>query len=207
MLTDNQPKALMCEKLVIAVTGSVGAALSLPAFLLLSRRLFARENRVLLSLSGSRFISPYVAQMFSGAPVITDMFDCAEFCVPHIEATRGAELLLVMPATANIIGKVAHGIADDLVSTAVLAAPCPVVFAPNMNEVMWTKPAVVRNVGILQEMGHHVIPPTMGFEISTMEETFGGMPSPQEILKRLVDILITSRGTRANNEAVNRHGR
>src|SRR5262249_19614274 len=66
--------------------------------------------------------------------------------VPHIELTRWADVMLVLPATANILGKAAHGIADDLVSTCIVAADCPVVFVPAMNEVMWRKPAVQPNV-------------------------------------------------------------
>ena len=183
----------MCSTLVIAVTGSVGAAAILPEFLLLSRRVFAKRNQVLLSKSAMHFIQPYVAELYSGIPVITDMFDSSEFCVPHLQTTREAEILLVMPATANIIGKAAHGIADDLISTTILAADCPIVFAPNMNYSMWSKTVVQCNIEALRRQGHHIVEPTTGIEVSTAEETFGCMPSAKAILKALVEILMAQR--------------
>jgi phosphopantothenoylcysteine synthetase/decarboxylase len=120
----------------------------------------------------------------SGASVLTDLFDPgAPLTVGHVEITDAAQALLVMPATANILGKAAAGIADDAVSAAILAAACPVVFVPNMNERMWHHPLVRRNVRTLKDAGYHLIPPARGVEVSTLREREGGMPAFETIVR------------------------
>jgi len=149
-----------------------------------------------MTASAEQFVSPYSLHLFSGFPVLTDTFDRTEYSVPHIEVTRNADLLVVLPATANIMSKVANGIADDLVSTCIVAADrCPIVFVPNMNESMWKNKAVARNVDRLRADGHHIIEPTVGIEISTMEPTFGIMPDVRTLLKRLVEIVAEHRAS------------
>jgi phosphopantothenoylcysteine decarboxylase/phosphopantothenate--cysteine ligase len=99
-----------------------------------------------------------------------------DFPAPHVSLPDWADLFLVLPASANIIGKAAHGIGDDLLSSAVVAATCPVAFVPSMNMQMWNKPAVQRNVRQLTEDGYHVFAGVQeGFRGSTgkMEECIG----------------------------------
>jgi phosphopantothenoylcysteine synthetase/decarboxylase len=178
-----------CDTLVIAVTGSVGV-LSMPAYVRLFRAALARDVYVIMSRSAQRFITPYSFALYTDHPVFCDTFEQHEgFKVPHIDLARRADLLLVAPATANILARCAHGICDDLISTTVVACQAPVVFVPSMNEIMWRSRVVQRNAALLRELGHHVIEPAMGFEIADNKPTFGAMPPFVEILEALTAIL------------------
>lgn len=106
--------------------------------------------------------------------------------MPHIQLTRWAQLLLIMPASANTLGKAAHGLCDDLTSLCIISSRSPVVFVPSMNEVMWDKPAVQRNVQQLREVhGYHVIEPTTGYEVSDLSAARGAMPSLKQVFAAL----------------------
>jgi phosphopantothenoylcysteine synthetase/decarboxylase len=106
--------------------------------------------------------------------------------VVHLDLTRWADLMLVMPATANVLGKAAAGIADDVLTTCILAATSPVVFVPSMNDAMWVKPAVQRNVATLRADGYGVIPPAVGLAAVDGKPGEGATP----------DILVVLRWTR-----------
>jgi phosphopantothenoylcysteine synthetase/decarboxylase len=179
----------LLKKIVLAVTGSTGAASAIPRFISVLRQMFAEEVVVVLSESAKHFVTPYVASIFSGQPAVSEFYSTDQFIVPHIQCCDSADVLLVMPATANILAKVAHGIADELVSATVLAAKCPVVFVPSMNGSMWNKKATQRNLSQLQEDGYHVIQPTWGTEVSNFEPTFGAMPAFPQILRALAGVL------------------
>src|SRR5687767_9432296 len=119
--------------------------------------------------------------------------------VPHIELGRNVDLVLVYPATVNIVGKVAHGIADELIAALVLATPAPVVFVPVANAQMWAQPAVRRNLRTLAEDGYLVLAPLAGVEVATREgldEMTEPFPMPT-LLAQLRSVLTdpTSRGT------------
>jgi phosphopantothenoylcysteine decarboxylase/phosphopantothenate--cysteine ligase len=186
-------KKKLFHKVVLAVTGSVGAAVEIPRFSFLLRRLFVEELTIVLSRSAQRFVSPYVATLCAGRAAVTDGETTEPYLVPHVQVTKGADLLLVMPATANILAKAAHGIADDIVSATILAALCPVTFVPNMNGAMWANAATRANVLRLKEFGHQVIEPTWGTEVATLERTFGAMPAFSQIL-RSVASAVKARG-------------
>ncbi len=180
--------SLPCGNLLIGVTGSVGA-LNVPLYLFLFRKSFAKEIHVMMSQAAQKFLRPYALRMLSGNPVFTDTFEVTnEVRVPHIELTRSAELFLIMPATANIIGKAANGICDDLISTSITACRAPIVFVPSMNEVMWTNITVQQNIQRLKVLGHHVIEPAYGYEVSDMEQAYGVMPSFASLLDQLTSI-------------------
>jgi phosphopantothenoylcysteine decarboxylase/phosphopantothenate--cysteine ligase len=181
------------KKLVLAVTGSVGAAVEIPRFSFLLRRMFVEELVIVLSTSAQRFVSPYVAAICAGRPAVTDGETTDPYLVPHVQVTKGADLLLVMPATANILAKAANGIADEIVSATVLAALCPVAFVPNMNGAMWANAATRANISRLKEFGHHIVEPTWGTEVATLERTFGAMPAFSQIL-RSVASAVKARG-------------
>ncbi len=182
-----------CGNLLVGVTGSVGA-LNVPLYLFLFRQSFAKEIHVMMSRAAQKFVRPYAIRIVSGNPVFTDTFEVTnEVGVPHIELTRSAELLLIMPATANIIGKAANGICDDLISTSIMACRAPIVFVPSMNEVMWTNKAVQQNIQKLKVLGHHVIEPAYGYEVSDMEQTYGVMPSFASLLDQLTSIFARTR--------------
>jgi phosphopantothenoylcysteine decarboxylase/phosphopantothenate--cysteine ligase len=178
-----------CRTLLLGLTGSVGV-LIVPHYIYLLRQLFADRVVVMMSESAQRFVSPYTFRLFSGSTVFTDSFDITDDVrVPHIELTREADLLVVMPATANIVGKVASGICDDLISTAAAACEAPVVFVPSMNPSLWENPIVRHNVRKLRRVGHRVLEPGYGYEIADMKRTYGVMPSFETILEELRSIM------------------
>jgi phosphopantothenoylcysteine decarboxylase/phosphopantothenate--cysteine ligase len=143
-----------------------------------------------MSQSATEFVTPVTMRAVSGEPVLAGLFDAdAPFPIGHVQVSERASVLIVMPATANIIGKAAGGIADDAVSASILAAACPVVFVPNMNDRMWHTPAVQRNVRRLMRDGYYVVPPEEGVVVSTLRSGAGGMPSFEAILEFVGGVL------------------
>jgi phosphopantothenoylcysteine decarboxylase/phosphopantothenate--cysteine ligase len=113
--------------------------------------------------AATKFVSPLTFQTLSGNPVHTDLFAAPPLWnVEHVALAERADLGVVAPATANIIGKVASGVADDFLSTTLLAMSCPVLFVPSMNANMYAHPAVKRNLGILSDYGYEVMTPDTG---------------------------------------------
>ncbi len=184
---------LLCERLLLGVTGSP-AALSMPQYVLMMRQSLATTVHVMMSRGAQRFVRPYTMRLFAGGWVYTDTHQVAgSVLVPHIDLTQDADLLLVMPATANLLGKAAHGICDDLISTAVVACPAPVVLVPAMNGTMWRSRAVQRNVGLARELGYHVVEPGIGLQLADMKEAPGVMPPLEHILGDLIGIVAAHR--------------
>src|ERR671916_2622715 len=119
---------------------------------------------VVMTAEAQKFITPLTFEALSGRPVRTGTFDLVETSDPqHIGLTERADLMLVAPATANVIAKVAHGLCDDLVSLIVCAAACPVVFAPAMNSRMWDHPVARENVAKLTAIGYRFVGPEAGW--------------------------------------------
>jgi phosphopantothenoylcysteine decarboxylase/phosphopantothenate--cysteine ligase len=143
---------------------------SLPGFVLSLLRHFADDVRVVLSRAAAKLVAPAAVQAASRHPVFIEMEDVGDgVFVPHIELGRDVDLVLVFPATVNIVGKVAGGIADELISALILATEAPVVFVPVANEAMWAHPAVRRNLRTLEQDGYLVLPPLPGVEVATRE--------------------------------------
>ena len=182
----------LVKNLLIGVTGSVGI-LSVPYYIKLLRESIAENVHVMMSHSAQKFVTPYTMRLYSGNYVFTDSFDITEDVkVPHIELTRKCDMFVIMPATANIMGKTANGICDDLISTAVMACTSPVVFVPAMNPTMWFSKANQKNVSVLKELGHHVLPPSEGYEVADMKPSFGSMPEFEVIANFLKTIVSKS---------------
>jgi phosphopantothenoylcysteine synthetase/decarboxylase len=191
--------ALLCDSLLLGVTGSP-AALSMPQYLLMMRQTLVKKLRVMMSRSAQRFVRPYTMRLFAGDWVYTDTHRVAGgLLVPHIGLTNDVDLVLIMPATANIIAKAAGGICDDLVSTAIVASPAPVVLVPAMNGTMWRSRVVQRNVQEVRDLGYHVIDPGIGLQLADMTEAAGLMPPLEHILDDLVAIVASDR--QAGSEA------
>lgn len=179
----------LVNNLLLGVTGSVGV-LTVPYYIKLLRESIAKKVHVMMSHSAQKFVTPYTMKLYSGNHVFTDSFDISDDVrVPHIELTQKCDMFVIMPATANIIGKVANGICDDLISTSVMACVAPVVFIPSMNPNMWFSKANQKNVSVLKELGHHVLPPSEGYEIAYMKPSFGSMPEFDEIANFLKTIV------------------
>lgn len=151
------------KNIVLGVTGGVAAYKALDVISRLKKKDFNVD--VIMTKSAAEFVTPLSFQSLSGNPVITDMFDEPKaWEIQHISLAKKADLLIVVPATASIIGKVANGIADDMLSTTIMAAAlrCPVVFAPAMNTYMYENPIVQENIKKLKGYGYSFIEPESG---------------------------------------------
>src|SRR5205809_5331664 len=120
------------------------------------------EVRVAMTPSATRFVGAPTFEGVSGSPVQTGMWGGGNTPEPHVFLGDWAQLILVAPATANVIGRIAGGRSDDIVTATLLAARCPVVVAPAMNDAMWSKPAVQENLGTLRHRGVTVVEPESG---------------------------------------------
>jgi len=149
------------KRIVLGVTGGIAAYKS--ADLVRRLRDAGAEVRVVMSRGAMAFITPLTFQAVSGNPVHTDLLDeKAEAGMGHIELARWADQVLVAPATANFMARLAHGMAQDLLSTLCLATSAPLAIAPAMNQQMWSNAATQANRDLLQERGVQLIGPESG---------------------------------------------
>lgn len=175
------------REILLAVTGGVAAYKSAD----LTSKLVQAGARVtvVMTRAARRFIGATTFEALTGRPVYRDMFRPREHHIgEHIGLARRAELYVIAPCTADMLGKLAHGLADDLASTLALSVTCPVVVAPAMNNEMWAKPAVQRNVARLREDGVHIIGPAAGW-LSCQNVGPGRMSEPAEILEAIRELL------------------
>lgn len=144
---------------------------------------------VAMTAAAQRFITPLTFETLTGRRVYTGLWDAADSHDPqHLSLTEAADLFIIAPATANIIGKLAHGIADDLVSTMALAAASPIVLAPAMNTRMWENSVVRENVQSLTRRGCWIVPPGEGW-LACRAVGAGRMAEPETILAEAIAIL------------------
>ncbi|MES2562804.1 MAG: bifunctional phosphopantothenoylcysteine decarboxylase/phosphopantothenate--cysteine ligase CoaBC, partial [Pseudomonadota bacterium] len=149
------------KTILLGLTGGIAAYKAAE----LTRRLSERnvQVHVVMTQAACGFITPATMQALSGNPVYTDMWDSRiRDNMPHIELSRDKDLVLVAPASADFMAKLATGLADDLLSTLCLARDCPLVVAPAMNRQMWEHPATQRNVARLRADGVEVLGPASG---------------------------------------------
>ena len=170
------------QKIVLAVTGSIAAYKSCELLRLLIKR--GAEESVIMTEAAQRFVTPLSFQALGAKKVYTGDWGDSASPIPHIEATKDASLLLVAPATANILAKAAQGLADDLLSAAILAARCPVAYAPAMNTFMWHNQATQRNVTQLTQDGAIFLGPDSG-EQACGDIGSGRMLEPEDIIELL----------------------
>lgn len=139
-----------------------------------------------MTQAAQQFVTPLTCQVLSQQAVATDLFDShQELVMGHIELARWADQVIVAPASANLLAKMAHGLADDLLSTLLLAAECPISVAPAMNQAMWRNPATQRNVEMLKRQGVRIIGPDSG-EQACGEVGPGRMVEPLLICQQLL---------------------
>jgi phosphopantothenoylcysteine decarboxylase len=144
---------------------------------------------VVMTDAGTRFVGPVTFQALTGRRVFTSMWDADErHDHRHIQLPELADLIVVAPATANIIGKIASGIADDLVSTTIMSADSPVLLAPAMNARMWSNPVVQQNVERLRSLGYHFVGPESGW-LSCGTTGVGRMAEPEAIVDAIAELL------------------
>ncbi len=149
------------KEIVLGVTGGIAAYKACEIVRELKKD--SANVHVVLTASGAQFITPLTLQTLSKNPVVTDLFDLiSESQIGHISLAQRAHLLLIAPATANIIGKIRNGISDDMLSTVVMATAAPVLIAPAMNTQMYASPAVLENIATLRRRGFHFVEPDEG---------------------------------------------
>ena len=167
-------------RILLMVTGGIAAYKSCFLTRLLVQAGFS--VKVAMTESATQFVSPMTFQVLSGHPVATDLWGEGQSdALDHVEYSRWADLTVVAPATANTMAKAAAGIADEIVSTLLLAQPGPVLMAPAMNDNMWRHPATRVNAELLKKRGVHLVGPGSGFlACGTVDE--GRMVEPEEIL-------------------------
>lgn len=172
-------------KVILAVTGCIGAYKSAVILRLLQKD--GHEVFPVMTRNAERFITPLTMEKLSGNKVVSSLWDMGTGEVDHITSARKADLLLVAPATANILAKFAHGIADDFLSTLHLAFNGPVMIAPAMNKVMWENPATRENCRVLESRGVHLIQPGDGYQ--ACGETGPGRLADPEVIVEAVNAL------------------
>lgn len=170
------------KKIVLGVCGGIAAY---KAVELLRLYVKARaEVFVIMTRSAQEFVTPLTFQTLSGHPVHTELFNLfQESEIGHISLADRADLFVVAPATANVIGKVANGIADDLLTTTIMATKAPVLFAPAMNVNMWENPLYRQNEDRLKKFGYHFLEPASG-ELACGWEGKGKLPDPAVIAEK-----------------------
>lgn len=149
------------KTVVLGVTGGIAAYKACDLVSRLRKQDIA--VKVIMTKSACEFVQPLTFEVLSGARVVTDMFD-RDFTweVEHISLAKAADVFAIVPATANIIGKAAHGIADDMLSTTLMATRAPILFAPAMNTGMYENPAVQENISVLKARGALFVEPASG---------------------------------------------
>ena len=175
------------HRLLLGVTGGIAAYKVAELARLLQRNNV--EVRVAMTEAATRFVTPATFQALTGKPVVTDLWDPRfDNHMAHIELSRGVDAILVAPASADFLAKVAHGLADDVLSTTCLARNCPLLVAPAMNREMWDSPATQRNVKTLQGDGVTLLGPAAGDQ-ACGEVGMGRMLEPEELLQAVLAFL------------------
>jgi len=175
------------REIVLCVTGGVAAYKAAD----LASKLRQRGANVTVAMTDAaqRLVCPATFRAVTGNPVATTLWPAPGVRpLDHIALADRAELVLVAPATANCFGKVAAGIADDVVTTTVMAARVPTIFAPAMNDRMWTNPVVQRNVTTLKELGYTLVGPGEGW-LACGTRGPGRMAEVEEILQAVEAVL------------------
>src|SRR5437868_12355875 len=172
------------KRVVLGVTGGIAAYKAAELTRLLVKETIAVD--VVMTAAATKFIAPMTMQALSGNPVLIDLWESgAANAMGHIELSRHADAIIVAPASANFMAKVAHGLADDLLSTLCLARDCPLLVAPAMNRQMWWNKATQRNVAQLAADGVIILGPDTG-ELACKENGEGRMLEAEALHAALV---------------------
>ena len=175
---------LQGKRIVLGVTGGIAAYKAAELVRLLGKD--GVDVQVAMTGGAAHFVTPTTFQALSGKPVFADQWDARmPNAMAHIDLSRQADLIVVAPASADFVARVAHGLADDLLATMVLARDCPLLLAPAMNRQMWENPATRRNVAQLAADGVHILGPASG-EQACGEVGAGRMLEPAEIVEEVV---------------------
>ena len=178
--------SLTNKRVLLGITGGIAAYKCAELTRFLSKA--GAEVRVAMTKAATEFITPLTMQALSGNRVSLDLLDAeAEAAMGHIELARWADLVLVAPATADFIARIAHGQADDILSTLVLASSAPVAVAPAMNQAMWGDSGTQSNLSELAERGFHIFGPAEG-EQACGDVGLGRMLEPEQLIEHCADL-------------------
>lgn len=179
------PALFQGRKVVFCVSGGIAAYKAVQV--VRDMAVAGADVRVCMTRSATKFVGPQTFASLSGNHVYTELFGGGPD-VPHVELARGAQLVVVAPATANIIAKMAHGFADDIVSATLLTARCPILLAPAMHTEMWENAATQSNIAWLRERSVEILGPASG-ALSSGDEGPGRLVEPDEILSDAARLL------------------
>ncbi|MCX7842692.1 MAG: bifunctional phosphopantothenoylcysteine decarboxylase/phosphopantothenate--cysteine ligase CoaBC [Clostridia bacterium] len=170
---------------VVGVCGGIAAYKAVDVVSRLKKH--KAEVHVIMTESAVKFVAPLTFQSISGNPVTSDMFsEPKKWNVEHISLARKADIMVIAPATANILGKVCAGIADDMLSTTIMATNAPVLFVPAMNHAMYENAIVQQNISKLGSLGYLFMEPDTGLMAAEGEYGKGRLPEPQAIVERIL---------------------
>ncbi|MBL0385141.1 Mersacidin decarboxylase [Tumebacillus sp. ITR2] len=182
----------LVERLLVGASASIGVTNLLDYLSTMRFLQVAREIQVIMTDKAARMIPPTTVEALCKSRVYTDFYEPGTGRVLHIELAQWADFFLILPASANLLAKAAHGIGDDLLSTTIIASTSPLAFVPNMNSVMMNKPAIQRNIKQLREDGYAIIDPVMqvGYQASTGKRIEAPcMPQVADLRLRMAEIL------------------
>lgn len=172
------------KTVVLAVSGSI-AAYKIASLASVLKKLHANVQ-VLMTKNAVNFINPITFESLTGNKCLVDTFDRNfQYSVEHVALAKQADVVLVAPASANVIGKIAHGIADDMLTTTVMACKCKKIIAPAMNTNMFDNPILQDNLKILEHYGYEVISPAVGY-LACGDTGAGKMPEPELLLQYIL---------------------
>ena len=172
------------KTIVLAVTGSI-AAYKIASLASMLKKLHA-DVQVLMTQNATNFINPITFETLTGNKCLVDTFDRNfQFSVEHVALAKRADVVLIAPASANVIGKVANGLADDMLTTTVMACKCHKIVSPAMNTQMFENPIVQDNLHKLQRFGYEVIQPAHGY-LACGDTGAGKMPEPETLLQYIL---------------------
>lgn len=175
------------KHIILGVTGSIAAYKSASLASMLAKK--HADVTVIMTQNATNFINPVTFESLTGNKCLVDTFDRNfEFQVEHVSLAKQTDVFLTAPASANVIAKAAHGIADDMLTTTLLACTCPKIFAPAMNTRMYRNPVVQDNMKILEKYGMEVIPPASGY-LACGDTGEGKMPEPEVLYEYIIKAL------------------
>jgi phosphopantothenoylcysteine decarboxylase/phosphopantothenate--cysteine ligase len=174
------------KKIIVGVTGSIAAYKSAILIRLLVKA--GADVKVVMTASASEFITPLTLSVLSKHPVVSDLKNDAGIWNNHVELGLWANVMVIAPASANTIAKMANGLCDNILLATYLSAKCPVLYAPAMDLDMWKHPATQKNISLLQSYGNHLIPVENG-ELASGLVGDGRMAEPETIVATLSSFL------------------
>lgn len=170
------------KKIVVGLCGSI-AAFKVAGWVSSMSKAEA-DVEVVMTKGAQKFVTPLTLAALSGKDVHTDMFDNSSNIMGHIDLGQNADIILISPASANFIARAASGMADDLLTTTLLAASCPIIICPAMNPTMYKHPATKKNIHILKEYGYTILEPTSG-KVACKQEGQGRLIEWEDVLEEL----------------------